>query len=264
MTKIATWNINSIRQRLAHLQQWLKDTGTDIVLLQETKVTDDKFPTLELEDLGYNLAFVGQKTFNGVAILSKYPLEDVITALPGNEEDEQCRYIEAVVSLPDGDVARVASIYVPNGQSPDSEKFPYKMGFLERLRAHVSELLTYEEMLILGGDYNIAPEAIDVHEPKKWEGQACFHPKEREHFRALLNLGLYDAFRTTNPQLEQYSWWDYRGGAYQKNDGLRIDHLLLSPQATDRLQSSHIDETPRGLEKPSDHTPVLAVLSAAC
>jgi exodeoxyribonuclease-3 len=260
MIKIATWNINSIRQRLEHLTSWLDHTQTDIVLLQETKVTDDKFPTEPLEERGYNLAFTGQKTFNGVAILSKYPLEDVITTLPGQEEDEQKRYIEAVVSLPDSSIARVASIYVPNGQSPDSEKFPYKMGFLNNLRAHAQTLLGYEETLILGGDYNIAPEAIDVHEPRKWEGQVCFHPREREHFRALTHLGLYDAFRIANPEREQYSWWDYRGGAYQKNDGLRIDHLLLSPQAVDRLQGCEIDESLRGLEKPSDHTPVVVVI----
>lgn len=261
MTLIATWNINSIRQRLPHLLQWIDEKQPDILLLQETKVTDDKFPAMELEEKGYNLAFHGQKTFNGVAILSKYPLEDVVKALPGNEDDDQCRYIEALVSLPDG-VARVASVYVPNGQSPDSEKFAYKMRFFGHLRAHAARLLDYEEPLVIGGDYNVAPENEDVHEPQKWFGQVCFHPREREHIRALQYGGFYDAFRLANPETRCFSWWDYRQQAFERDDGLRIDHLLLSPQAADRLKESDIDTAPRSWEKPSDHAPVWCRLAA--
>ncbi|MCI5049841.1 MAG: exodeoxyribonuclease III [Rickettsiales bacterium] len=261
MVQIATWNVNSIKSRLQHLTQWLQDSGVDIVLLQETKTVDDAFPKMEIEELGYNIAIHGQKTYNGVAILSKFPIDDVVCGLPGDDSDEQARYIEGVISLPENAI-RVASIYVPNGQAVDSEKFPYKMNFFERLHKHAAELMSYDEVCVLGGDYNVAPEAHDLYDPIKWDGKICYHPKEREHFRRLTHAGWYDAFRLKNPSLQQYSWWDYRGGSYQNGEGLRIDHLLLSPSATDILESSVIDETPRGWEKPSDHTPVIATLAA--
>jgi len=261
MMKIATWNINSIRQRITHLLAFLDEQQPDIVLLQETKVEDDKFPGMEIEERGYNLALHGQKTFNGVAILSKYPLEDILTALPGEEEDLQCRYIEAVASLPGG-AMRVASVYVPNGQSPDSEKFPYKLRFFERLAAHARHLLTYEEMLVLGGDYNVAPMAADVYDPKGLEGTCCFHPEERKRFRLLENLGLYEAWRALNPADHAYSWWDYRGGGFQHDKGMRIDHLLMSPEAMDRTLECTMLREERGKESPSDHIPVMAVMKA--
>jgi exodeoxyribonuclease III len=257
---IATWNINSIRQRLPHLLRWLSDTKPDVVLLQETKVSDDQFPAIELEDLGYNLAFHGQKTFNGVAILSKYPLEDVIKTLPGNDEDDHCRYIEALVLAPQP--VRVASVYVPNGQSPDSDKFIFKMHFFERLRAHAAQLLALEEPLVIGGDYNVAPENEDVKHPQRAFGHICFHPREREHFRALEWQGLYDAFRLKHPDDRRFSWWDYRGGAFEMDIGMRIDHLLLSSEAVDRLHEADIDTAPRQWDKPSDHTPVWCRLAA--
>lgn len=254
--KIATWNINSIRQRLPHLLQWVEATKPDIVLLQETKAQDAQFPQMELEAAGYELAFSGQKTFNGVAILSRYPLQDVITQLPGDDGDEQKRYIEAVVALPDAAV-RVASVYVPNGQAPDSDKFAYKMRFLERLRAHAAELLKEDTPLILGGDYNIAPLPIDVVEPEKKDGTICYHPLERQQWHALLHLGMYDAFRSKQGAVEQaFSWWDYRAAAFERNDGYRIDHLLLSAEAIDCCNEAGIDTSPRGWQKPSDHTPV--------
>lgn len=258
--KIATWNINSIRQRITHLLAFLDEQQPDIVLLQETKVEDDKFPAMEIEERGYNIATVGQKTFNGVAILSKYPLDDVTTALPGEEEDTQARYIEAVASLPCG-ALRVASVYVPNGQSPDSEKFPYKLRFFERLASHARHLLAYEEMLVLGGDYNVAPTAADVYDPKGLEGTCCFHPEERKRFRALEHLGLYEAWRSLNPEAHAYSWWDYRGGGFQHDKGMRIDHLLLSPEAMDRAKACAMLRDERAKENPSDHIPVIVELA---
>lgn len=257
---IATWNVNSVRQRLTHLLGWVQENRPDIVLLQETKCVNESFPTMELEELGYNLALHGEKTFNGVAILSKYPLDDIIYAIPGDETDTQCRYIEAVASLPNGQAMRVASVYVPNGQEPNSDKFRYKMRFLERLYAHIQTLLSYEEILVLGGDYNIAPQPMDVYNPKKLEGTICFHPAEREHWQRLINLGMYDAFRLLHPERQHFSWWDYRAQQFDRNEGYRIDHLLLSPQAADILAGCEIDDSPRKLEKPSDHTPVWARL----
>ncbi len=258
--KIATWNVNSIRQRIAHLLAFLDTQKPDIVLLQETKVENDKFPIMEIEERGYNLALHGQKTFNGVAILSKYPLEDIVTALPGDEADAQARYIEAVVSIR-GSAVRIASVYVPNGQSPDSEKFPYKLRFLERLAAHAQHLLRYQEVLVVGGDYNVAPAAEDVYDPKGQEGTVCFHPEERKRFHALLHLGLYDAWRNLHPQDHAYSWWDYRGGGFVNDKGMRIDHLLLSPEALDCLGDCSMLREERATENPSDHIPVLATLT---
>jgi exodeoxyribonuclease-3 len=261
MTKIATWNVNSLRQRLNHVLQWVDLASPDILLLQETKVTDEQFPRMELEDKGYNLAFTGQKTFNGVAILSKFPLEEIITALPGDESDEQKRYIEALVSTPEG-LMRVASAYVPNGQAPDSEKFTYKMNFFDRLARHSQRLLEDDIPLIQGGDYNVAPLPIDVLNPEKLDGSICYHPAEREKLRTLTYLGLTDAFRLHHPhQSEAFSWWDYRAAAFQRNEGYRIDHLLLSAEAADHCTASGIDPTPRGWEKPSDHTPVWAEIT---
>ncbi|MGE0755075.1 MAG: exodeoxyribonuclease III [Alphaproteobacteria bacterium] len=263
MISIATWNVNSVKSRLTHLTGWLKEDGPDIVLLQELKCIDDAFPAMEIEELGYNIAAHGQKTYNGVAILSKFPLDDIMRGLPDNDNDDQARYIEAVASVPGGAI-RVASVYVPNGQTTDSDKYHYKLSFLDKLHAHCKTLLGYEEQLVIGGDYNIAPEDVDVHNPKHWEGSVLTHDTVRAAFRRMLNLGLYNAIRPVdgaNPQGGQFSWWDYRGGAYQNDDGLLIDHLLLSPQAMDALEACGINRGLRELEKPSDHTPVVATLS---
>ncbi len=254
---IATWNVNSVRTRLPHLLDWLRADKPDIVLLQELKCTDDVFPAMEIEELGYNLAIYGEKTYNGVAILSKFPLSDIERGLKGDEEDTHARYIEAVVNLPKTAI-RVASVYVPNGQETNSDKFAYKLRFLERLYAHIKHLLSYEEVLVIGGDYNIAPTDDDVHDPKLWEGSVLTHDSVRAAFRKIINLGIYDACRLKNPEgKSEYSWWDYRGNAFAADNGLRIDHLLLSPQAADRLNKYHINKNLRELEKPSDHTPVL-------
>ena len=252
--RIATWNVNSVRQRTEHLLQYLKEVEPDVVCLQELKCTDDAFPRLEIESVGYNVETHGQKTFNGVAILSKRPVE-VTRGLPGDEADEHARYIEALV--PDGNgIVRVASIYLPNGNPPATEKYTYKLRFMDRLIAHARELLKYEEPLVLAGDYNVIPEARDVHDPAAWAGDALFLPQTREKFRALLNLGLTDALRACTDEAGLYTFWDYQAGAWPRNKGIRIDHLLLSSQAADRLQSYAIDKDMRALEKPSDHVPV--------
>lgn len=257
---IATFNINSVKARIVNLLAWLDATKPDIVLLQELKCVDNAFPAMEIEERGYNLALHGQKTYNGVAILSKFPLEDVHRGLAGDENDIQARYIEAVASVPGG-ALRVASVYVPNGQDVSSDKFPYKLAFLERLRAHWAERLSYHEVAVLGGDFNVAPQPIDVYDPKGLDGTVCYHPAERERLRALFHLGLYDAFRVSHPTAQKFSWWDYRGNGYEQGHGLRIDHLLLSPHAVDRLVECHIDEAPRCEEKPSDHAPVVCRLA---
>jgi len=256
---IAAWNVNSVKSRLHLLLPWLKDAAPDIVLLQETKVVDEGFPRMEIEDLGYNLAIHGQKTYNGVAILSKLPLDDVRIGLAGEESDDQARYIEAVASTRAGAV-RVASVYVPNGQSPDSDKFQYKLRFFARLRAHAAALLALEEPLVLGGDYNVAPYPLDVYDPMRLDGTVCYHPLEREQLRALLNMGLYDAFRLQHPFQQSFSWWDFRTGGFETGKGLRIDHLLLSPAAADRLQHCEVLQALRAGERPSDHAPVLCTL----
>jgi len=259
--KIAAWNVNSIKVRLPQLLEWLKRDNPDVVLLQEIKCINDAFPLMEIEELGYNIAIHGQKTYNGVAILSKYPLSDIVQGLPGNEDDPQARYIEAVASVP-GKAIRLASVYVPNGQSADSDKFPYKLRFLDRFYTHVKTLLTYGEMLAIGGDYNIAPNDIDVHHPKNWEDSVLTHDEVRQRFRRICNLGMLDSFRLSNPAAVEYSWWDYRGNGFARDEGLRIDHILLSPQAADTLKSSWIEKDMRAIEKASDHAPVMVELGA--
>jgi exodeoxyribonuclease-3 len=252
MTRIATWNVNSVRARLPRVLEWLAEAEPDIVLVQEIKATEETFPRLEIEDLGYNIAIRGQKNFNGVAILAKRPIEDVVTELPGDASDEQARYIEAFV----GDL-RVASIYLPNGNPAPGEKFDYKLAWMERLNAHVRDLLTHgDEAIVLGGDYNVIPADKDCYDPPAWQDDALARPESRRLFRALIHLGLTDAFRALNPEPNVYSFWDYQRGAWQKDFGIRIDHLLLSPHAADRLSASGIDKKPRGREKASDHTPV--------
>lgn len=252
MIKIATWNINSIRFRLPLLLSWLKEVQPDVVLLQETKTTDDQFPREEIENLNYNIALFGQKTYNGVAILSKSPIEDVTQGIPGFMDD-QARYIEAVTMG-----TRIASIYVPNGSEVGSEKYSYKLNYLNALYQHVQTLLTYEEILVLGGDYNIAPMDLDVYDPEEWHEQILCSTPEREALRSILYLGLTDSLRALHPhKKELYTWWDYRGGAWQNNFGLRIDHLLLSPQAADHLKIVEVDKQVRGNEKSSDHAPVI-------
>ena len=253
--RVATWNVNSIRQRIDHLTAWLRERSPDVVCLQEIKCVDEAFPREHFEALGYNVAVHGQKTFNGVAILSRHPLEEVTPGLPGEHTDDHARFIEATISTKSG-VLRVASIYLPNGNPPDTEKYPYKLRWIDRLRAYAQDSLALEEPLVLAGDYNVIPTESDVHNPAAWAKDALFLPSTREKFRTLTNLGLTDALRAVTGDGGLYTFWDYQAGAWQKNWGIRIDHLLLSPQAADRLVTAGIDKHVRSWEKPSDHVPV--------
>lgn len=260
---IATWNVNSIRSRLQHLLGWLRsENAPDIVLLQELKVENESFPAMEIEELGYNIAIHGQKTYNGVGILSKYPLDEVVRGLPGNEDDDHSRYIEALACVGES-VVRVASVYVPNGQAVDSDKFAYKMRFFDLLKLRLETLREYEEITVIGGDYNVAPYPIDVYDPARLDGTVCYHPREREKIRTILNMGYYDAFRACCPEKQEFSWWDYRGASWKMNLGMRIDHLLLSPIAVDRVISCETLVDMRNAEKASDHAPVICTLDVA-
>ncbi len=256
MIKIATWNVNSIKARLSNVLAWLQEASPDILLLQELKTLEENFPRLEIEALGYNVEVLGQKSYNGVAILSKGTIEDVVAGLPGNEEDPQARYLEAqTLGL------RVASIYLPNGNPLGTEKFTYKIEWMDHLRARARTLLAGEEAVVLGGDYNVIPSDDDVFEPARFVDDALCQPESRQRFRSILYLGYTEAFRALDSTPHVYSYWDYQAGAWQRNNGVRIDHLLLSPQAADRLQVCRIDKGPRGKEKASDHTPVWCELT---
>lgn len=256
MPRIATWNVNSIKQRVGHLVEWTKIAEPDVVLLQELKCTEDAFPRMEVEAAGYKSVVVGQKAYNGVAILSRHEISDVRTTLPGDESDEQARYVEAETAG-----IRVASIYLPNGNPVDGPKYPYKLDWMDRLRAHAADLLMRERPVVFGGDYNCAPTDDDVYDPEGFADDALCRLDTRKRFRALAYLGLTEAWRALHGEKHVYSYWDY-GAAFRNDDGLRIDHLLLSPQAADRLQSCEIDTIPRGWDKPSDHTPVVCELAA--
>ncbi len=253
--RIATWNVNSIKQRLDAAVTWLAERNPDIVCLQETKCVDDAFPREPFESLGDNVAVHGQKTFNGVAVLSKFPLDEVSNGLPGDDGDDHARFIEAIVSTAGG-ALRVASIYLPNGNPPATEKYDYKIAWMKRLSAYARERLRLEEPLVMAGDYNVIPTALDARNPQAWVNDALYLPRTRDEFRGLINLGLTDALRATSDDAGLFTFWDYQAGAWQKNNGIRIDHLLLSPAAADKLSSAGIDRHVRTWEKPSDHVPV--------
>jgi exodeoxyribonuclease-3 len=260
--RIATWNVNSVNARLENVLAWFESAAPDVAVLQEIKCVDEKFPTEAFERLGYNVAVHGQKTYNGVAMLSKYPLEDVRRGLPflhEGEVDEQSRYIEAVIAAPTP--VRVAGIYLPNGNPLGTEKFDYKLAWMRRLQAHAQGLLALEEPLVIAGDYNVIPEVEDVANPEAWLGDALFQPESRGAFRALKNLGLVDAYMQADGAPHGYTFWDYQAGAWPRNLGIRIDHLLLSPQAADKLAGVTIHRDERDKEKPSDHVPVVAELA---
>ncbi|MEI8146851.1 MAG: exodeoxyribonuclease III, partial [Alphaproteobacteria bacterium] len=238
---IATWNVNSIKVRVENTLAWLKERNPDVVCLQELKCVDEAFPREVFEAAGYNVATHGQKTYNGVAILSKRPLEDVARGLPGDPSDEQARYIEGVISTETGAI-RIASLYLPNGNPLGTEKFPYKLGWMARLNAHAKGRLALEEQFVLAGDYNIIPEPKDAKTPANWTGDALFQPESRAKFRELTALGFTDAFRACDASPGLYSFWHYQAGAWQRDEGIRIDHLMLSPQATDGLKTAGIDK----------------------
>ncbi|CAN5270331.1 exodeoxyribonuclease III [soil metagenome] len=255
---IATWNVNSVNARLETVLAWFEETSPDVAVLQEIKCVDEKFPTEAFERLGYNIAVHGQKAYNGVAILSKTPLEDVRRGLPDPGEEEQSRYIEAVTGGPTP--IRVGGLYLPNGNPIGTEKFTYKLAWMARLNAHAKALLALEEPLILLGDYNVIPEPQDADKPEGWLGDALFQPESRAAYRALQWLGLTDAYMQVDGRPGGYTFWDYQAMAWPRNHGIRIDHALLSPQAADRLKGVEIHRDVRSRDKPSDHVPVVVDL----
>jgi len=255
--KLVTWNVNSLNVRLPHLLRWLEENPVDVVCIQETKLTDDKFPVAAIEAAGYQVAFSGQKTYNGVAILSRLPMTDVVRNNP-LYPDAQQRILAATI-----DGIRVVCAYVPNGQAVDSDKYVYKLGWMASLRDWLAGELAANPRLAVLGDYNVAPEDRDVHDPAAWEGEVHVSPPERAAFQALLDLGLSDSYRLFEQPEKSYSWWDYRMLRFQKNQGLRIDHILLSSPLAARCTACTIDRAPRKWQQPSDHTPVIATLAAA-
>ncbi len=263
--KIVTWNINGVRARLGNLLHWLQESAPDIACLQEIKTVDDQFPRAEIEALGYHVETHGQKGFNGVAILSKLRFDEVNRGLPGDDTDEQARFIEGVFSTEKG-VLRVVSLYLPNGNPiEDERKFPYKLSWMARLERWAKERLDLEEPLVLAGDFNVIPEPKDAKNPENWLGDALFQPETRQAFRRLINLGFTEAVRATTDAPGTYTFWDYQAGAWQKDNGIRIDFLLMSPEAADHFQSATIEKHVRAWEKPSDHVPVaidLALVAA--
>jgi exodeoxyribonuclease-3 len=258
--KIAAWNVNSILARLPTALKVFEEVGADIWCLQEIKCEDLRFPRFELEAMGFNVETYGQKSYNGVAILSKHRIEETVRGVPGLDH-EHARYIECVVSAPDGPL-RVASIYAPNGNPIGTEKFTFKLDFMTALRAHLQDLLKLEERFVIAGDYNVIPREVDCHDPRVWVNDALFQPETRAAYRALLNLGLSDAYMQADASAHRYTFWDYQAGAWAKDYGIRIDHLLLSPRAADQLAAIEIFKKARGLEKASDHVPIIAALEA--
>lgn len=255
--KIATWNVNSIKARLPVVERWVDAAQPDVLLMQELKGEDAAFPLAAFESRGYACAVHGQKTYNGVAIASKLGLDDVAIRLPGDVADEQARYVEATIAG-----VRIASLYLPNGNPTPGPKYDYKLAWMARLRAHAATLLDSEIPTILGGDYNVCPTDDDVYDPKNWADDALCRRETRAAFNGLLSQGWTEALNQTEPRAANYTFWDYQAGAWPKDNGLRIDHFLLSPQAADRLETCMVDRTPRGWEKASDHTPVVMSLAA--
>ena len=258
--KIATFNINGIKARIEALTAWLEAARPDVVLLQEIKSVDEGFPRSHFEDLGWQVETHGQKGFNGVGILSRLPLEDVTRGLPGDPEDAQARWIEATVV--GSRAVRLCGLYLPNGNPAPGPKYDYKLAWMARMRARAADLLTTEEAVVLAGDYNVIPQPEDAARPEAWVTDALFLPESRAAFRRILNLGYTEAIRARTPVPGLYSFWDYQAGAWEKNNGIRIDHMLLSPQAADLMTDAGIDREVRAGDKPSDHVPVWIELAA--
>jgi exodeoxyribonuclease III len=255
--RIATFNVNGIAARLPRLLEWLDTFQPDVAGLQEIKCMDDKFPRLEIESRGYHLETHGQKSFNGVALLSKTPITQILRGLPGNSEDEQARYIQGCI-----EGITIGNLYLPNGNPLPGPKFDYKLAWMDRLIAHAQGLLAQEIPLVLMGDYNVCPQDVDVFSLAAMADDALLQPESRQRFRHLMHLGFTDAIRALQPEGRAYTFWDYQAGAWPKDHGLRIDHLLLSPQAADRLEDAGVDRLPRAKDKASDHTPVWVRIAA--
>lgn len=259
--KIATFNINGIKARIGALTDWLKDAEPDVAVLQEIKSVDGNFPREHFEDLGYNVETHGQKGFNGVALLSRLPLEDISRGLPGDDSDEQARWIEATV-MGERDAVRICGLYLPNGNPVPGPKYDYKLAWMERLFHRAESLMEDEVPAIITGDFNIIPQSEDAATPKEWEGDALFLPQSRAAFRRIVHLGFTEAFRARHPEPGHYTFWDYQAGAWQRNNGIRIDHFLMTPACADMMTDCQIDSAVRGGDKPSDHVPVWVHLDA--
>lgn len=254
MTKIVSWNVNSIRVRMPHISELVHSVKPDVMLLQETKSTDENFPTEEIKNLGYEVLIHGQKSYNGVAILSKIPFELIANELPGDKKDTQARFIEARILTTNP--FNVASIYLPNGNPIDTEKFPYKLSWMKRLKKYAELKMKHHETIIFGGDYNIIPKKGDAVDIEKWKNDALHHEKSLKLFREIVNLGLTDVFRVFNSRDYEFTYWDYSRGSWEKDNGLRIDHFLATPLAIDRINDCQIEKKFRALERPSDHVPI--------
>ena len=255
--KIASWNVNSLRVRMHQVCDWLKTSDCDVLCLQELKMPDSEFPAQEFTKLGYHTAFIGQKTYNGVAIISKTKLHDIETELD-NYQDPMRRFIRARLSMTDGQELNLVNVYCPNGQALDSDKFIYKKEWFKALKITLKRYLNEHQNVVLVGDFNITPTDLDVHDPKAWQGKIHCSETERFILHSLMSEGLYDTFRGFNEKGDRFSWWDYRGAGYRANAGLRIDLILSSASMLERATACNIDEAPRKLERPSDHTPVFA------
>jgi exodeoxyribonuclease III len=258
--KIASWNVNSVKVRLPHLLDFLRNAQPDVLCLQEIKCPADDFPRLEVQALGYRVEALGQRAYNGVALVSREPPREIIYGVPGLD-DEQARYIEASFGGADGSEVRVASAYVPNGNPTGTDKFTYKLAWMDRLVGHAQDLLRREMPFVIAGDYNVCPGDEDVYDPVAWRDDALCRPETRSRYRALLNLGLTDCYRVFHREPHRYTFWDYQAGRWNRDEGLRIDHLLLSPHAVDRVAACDIDKSPRGKERASDHTPIWCELA---
>ncbi|HEY0795454.1 MAG TPA: exodeoxyribonuclease III [Acidisarcina sp.] len=257
--KIASWNVNSIRARLEHVTTWLRERGPDVLLMQELKATE--FPAEVFRELGYESVAVTQKAYNGVAVLSRHPIESISTALAGDDADTHARFLEVTVRDPEFGDLRIANIYLPNGNPVGTDKFEYKLAWMDRLRQQMAAWRRDDVQVVIGGDFNVIPEDIDCHKPSSWAHDALFQPEPRARYRSLLNLGYTDAFRSLHPgEGSQFTFWDYFRQAFEHNRGIRIDHFLLSPKLAERLVSCEIDKGPRAQLKPSDHTPIVVEL----
>jgi len=258
--KITSWNVNSLKARRQHIEKYLSDSGVNVLMVQELK--GEVFPHDEFKALGWNTEAVTQKAYNGVAVFSKEPIEVILNHLPGDDSDEQARYIEFETHGPTSSPLRLIDIYLPNGNPIDTEKFSYKLEWMERLYKRLKTLRDQNIPFIIGGDFNVIPEDKDCYDSKAWIDDALAQPESRAAFRKLINLGLTEAFRALNTAPGQYTFWDYQAGAWQKDNGIRIDHFLLSPETADRLINCTIDKAPRGWEKPSDHTPIMLEITS--
>ncbi|MDB5478396.1 MAG: xth [Alphaproteobacteria bacterium] len=256
MLRIATWNVNSVKARLDHVLAWLEENQPDFLFLQEIKCTTEKFPALEFEAIGYHASVKGQPAYNGVATLSRHKVEIIADTLPGNEADTHARFMD--VAYKDW---RLINIYAPNGNPIGTEKFTYKMEWMDRLQLYLNKLLKARQKFVIGGDFNVIPENLDAKHPENWRNDALFQKETQAKWRSLCHLGLHDAYRSLHPKGQDYSFWDYMAGSWHRDNGIRIDHFLVSPNAADKLESCVIDKGPRGWERPSDHTPVIVTFN---